>query len=159
MEPITPTDCFYYLISRATLVATSVLKRELAAAGVPQVKPAYLGVLMSLWIEDGLAAAELGRRAGLEPSTMTGLLDRMERDGILSRCADPRDRRAQRIVLTEAGKRLQQPVLQVVEQTLANGSRGVSEEEISRTKDILRHFLVNMQEERRGSHESENRRV
>jgi DNA-binding MarR family transcriptional regulator len=159
MQPITPTDCFYYLISRATLVATSVLKRELAAAAVPQVKPAYLGVLMSLWNEDGLAAAELGRRAGLEPSTMTGLLDRMERDGILSRCADPNDRRAQRIVLTEAGERYRTPVLQVVEQTLAKASRGFSEEEISRSKDFLRNFLSNMQEERKGGHEPENRRM
>jgi hypothetical protein len=55
--------------------------------------------------------------------------------------------------LTEAGRRYRQPVLQVVEQTLASGSKGVSEEAISRTKDVLRHFLINMQEERRGSHE------
>jgi DNA-binding MarR family transcriptional regulator len=159
MEPIRPTDCFYYLISRATLVATSVLKRELAAAGVPRVKPAYLGVLMSLWNEDGLAAAELGRRAGLEPSTMTGLLDRMERDGLLTRRPDPRDRRAQRIDLSEDGKRCREPVLQVVERTLANASKGFSEQEIAGTKNLLRHFLINMQEERRGSDESENRRL
>ena len=33
------------------------------------VRPAYLGVLMSLWQEDGLRLAELGRRVALEPST------------------------------------------------------------------------------------------
>jgi DNA-binding MarR family transcriptional regulator len=154
MEPIQPTDCFYYLISRATLVATSVLKRELADAGVPQVRPSYLGVLMVLWREDGLGAVELGRRAGLEPSSMTGLLDRMERDGLIARWPDPKDRRAQRICLTSDGKRFQAPVLSVVDRTLDKASRGIPEKLVSRTKDVLRHFLANMQEERRGAHDA-----
>ena len=153
MEPITPTDCFYYLISRVTLVATSLLKKELTAAEVERVKPAYLGVLMTLWNRDGLGAVDLGRHAGLEPSTMTGLLDRMERDGIVVRQADPSDRRAQRICLTEAGKQFRQPVLAVVERTLAKASRGLSEEELSGAKKVLRRFLTNVQEERRGSDE------
>jgi len=78
-EPmIDVTECPYYLITRASLACTARLKEALAAAGVGNIRPAYLGVLMSLWSDDGLRAVELGRRAGLEPSTMTGLLDRME---------------------------------------------------------------------------------
>jgi len=101
------TDCPYYLVSRATLVITNVLRRELQAAGIEQVKPAYLGVLMSLWVDDSLKVVELGRRAGLEPSTMTGLLDRMERDGLVARTADPADRRAHRTRLTDTAWGLQ----------------------------------------------------
>lgn len=153
MEPIRATDCFYYLISRATLLATSLLKKELAAVEVERVKPAYLGVLMTLWNKDGLGAVALGRQAGLEPSTMTGLLDRMERDGIVIRQADPNDRRAQRICLTKEGKRFRQPVLAVVERTLAKASKGVSEADLSVTRNVLRRFLTNVQEERRGSDE------
>ncbi|MBI5504113.1 MAG: MarR family transcriptional regulator [Deltaproteobacteria bacterium] len=152
MQPIIPTDCFYYLISRATLTATSVIKRELAAAGVEQVSPAYLGVLMTLWNADGLGALELGRGAGVEPSTVTGLLDRMERDGLLARQPDPDDRRAQRICLTELGQRLRQPVLSVVDEVLGRATSGFSEQELSTSKNFLRQFLANMQEERRGTH-------
>jgi DNA-binding MarR family transcriptional regulator len=153
MPIISPPDCFYYLISRATLLATSVLKKEFEAAGVTQVRPAYLGVLMVLWNEDRLGALELGRRAGLEPSSMTGMLDRMERDALIRREADPRDRRAQRICLTRAGKQCQQKVLKIVEETLAKGARGIPDGEVTRTKEILRHVLTNLQEEKRGSHE------
>jgi DNA-binding MarR family transcriptional regulator len=152
METIRPTDCLYYLISRVTLVATSVLRKALEAAGVPQVRPAYLGALMTLWKEDGLGTVELGRRAGLEPSSMTGLLDRMERDGLLRRRADPHDRRAQRIRLTDAAKRSQRTVLAVVDQTLSKGAKGASDTEVARTKDVLRQFLTNLEEERKGSH-------
>ena len=89
MIDTSPIDCPYYLISRVTLVVTSALKKGFTEAGVTAVKPAYLGVLLTLWREDGLKVIDLGRKAGLEPSTMTGLLDRMERDTLLYREADP----------------------------------------------------------------------
>lgn len=143
MTVTNPIECPYYLISRVTLVVTSALKRGFAEAGVEQVKPAYLGVLLSLWQEDGLQVARLGRRAGLEPSTMTGLLDRMERDGLAKRVADPRDRRAQRICLTTEGRNIQDTVTLVVDRILSNVFEGIPAEQIKAAKDILRQVLAN----------------
>lgn len=143
MTVTNPIECPYYLISRVTLVVTSALKKGFAEAGVEQVKPAYLGVLLSLWQEDGLQVARLGRRAGLEPSTMTGLLDRMERDGLAKRVADPRDRRAQRICLTTEGRNIQDTVTVVVDRILSNVFEGIPAEQIKAAKDILRQVLAN----------------
>lgn len=143
MELINPTDCPYYLISRTTLFGTSALKRGFAEAGVEQVRPAYIGVLMSLWREDGLNMTELGRRAGLEPSTMTGLLDRMERDRLLYRSADPDDRRALRVHLTEEGVHIQGTVLEVLDQIIAKVFSGISEKDMDHLKGILRRVLEN----------------
>lgn len=143
MTVTNPIECPYYLISRVTLVVTSALKKGFAEAGVEQVKPAYLGVLLSLWQEDGLQVARLGRRAGLEPSTMTGLLDRMERDGLAKRVADPRDRRAQRICLTTEGRNIQDTVTVVVDRILSKVFEGIPAEQIKAAKDILRQVLGN----------------
>lgn len=137
------TECPYYLISRATLVITAALRRDLEAVGAGQVRPAYLGVLMSLWQEDGLRGVELCRRAGLEPSSMTGLLDRMERDGLVARTADPADRRAHRISLTVEGRRLQKRVDRVVERTLEAVLSGVREPDLGRLKKSLKQILAN----------------
>jgi DNA-binding MarR family transcriptional regulator len=137
------TDCAFYLISRASLVGTSALKKELAAAGAEGIKPAYLGVLMILWAQDGLKAVELGRRVGLEPSSMTGLLDRMERDGLLTRQADPGDRRAQRIVLTARGRRARKPVSAVLDRALDTMFEGVAERDVEQLKQTLRQVLAN----------------
>jgi DNA-binding MarR family transcriptional regulator len=41
-----------------------------------------------------LSPGALARRAGLHPATMTGILDRLERGGWISRDRDPGDRRA-----------------------------------------------------------------
>ena len=46
---------------------------------------------------------DLARHAQLNPGAMTRLLDRLEERGVLERLADPSDRRALNIVLTEAG--------------------------------------------------------
>jgi len=138
-----PADCAYYLVSRVSLAVTACLKRSLAAAGVGMVRPAYLGVLLGLWREDGQRSVELGRRAGLEPSTMTGMLDRMERDGLVTREADPDDRRAQRIRLTTRGQDVRDPVLNIVDQTLDAAMEGVGDTEEERLKEMLRLVLGN----------------
>ena len=139
-------ECPYYLISRVSLVVTSALKKGFADAGVEKVRPAYLCVMMSLWKEDGLKVIELGKKAGLEPSTMTGLLDRMERDGLASRTTDPKDRRVLRIYLTETGQNVRNPVLKVIDDVLEDVFAGISKEDISHTKNLLRHVLANAHE-------------
>ena len=136
-------ECPYYLISRVSLVVTSALKKGFADAGVQKVRPAYLCVMMSLWEEDGLKVIELGKKAGLEPSTMTGLLDRMERDGLVRRTMDPTDRRVLRINLTEIGHQLRDSVLNVIDRVLTEVFAGIAEDDISHTKNLLRHVLAN----------------
>ncbi len=145
---IDPGECPYYLITRVSLGATAAMKRGFAEAGIGFVRPAYLGSLMSLWREDGLRVIDLGRRAGLEPSTMTGLLDRMERDGLVERRPDPADRRVLKIFLTETGARIRQTVIGIVDGTLLRVLSGVGRGEIDTLKELLRKVLVNVREER-----------
>ena len=138
-----PPDCPYYLISRATLAVTSHLKKGFSNEGIGTIKPAYLGVLLALWDEDGLKATELGKRAGLEPSTMTGLLDRMERDGVVKREPDPNDRRANRIHLTQEGIKAEVSATKVVSTTLENVFHKIDEKDIETTKNVLHTILQN----------------
>ncbi len=136
-------DCPYYLLTRASLATTGMMRRELAAVGWERVRPAYLGVLLCLWLEDGRQAGELGRCAGLEPSTMTGLLDRMERDGLLRRQPDPEDRRAHRIFLTAEGKEAESPVGEVIDSALDRMMADIDDKDVDRCKSILRQILTN----------------
>ena len=138
-----PTDHSYYLITRTSQVVAAALRKELDVAGAGEVRVAYLGALMVLWRQDDLKSGELGRSAGLEPSTMTGLLDRMERDGMVMRAPDPDDRRAQRIRLTEKGRNLHDPIMHAVDSTFSRVFSGVEEENLSQLKNTLRLVLSN----------------
>ncbi|MFV0473032.1 MAG: MarR family winged helix-turn-helix transcriptional regulator [Pikeienuella sp.] len=52
---------------------------------------------------EGLAPHELASRAGVTRATITGLIDGLERDGLLARAPEPADRRMIRVALTAAG--------------------------------------------------------
>ncbi len=142
-------NCPYNLVCRAYLASTSMLRKELSANGVGEVKPAYLGVLMILWEQDGLQASKLGKKAGLEPSSMTGMIDRMERDGLIERQSDPDDRRALRIFLTENGRTAQTIITKVVDEALTSMFKGISDQEMETTKKVLKKFIENMQRKKR----------
>jgi DNA-binding MarR family transcriptional regulator len=151
-----PEDCPYYLITRASLAATAALKREMDSRGLTDVTPAYLGVLMCLWqgagmdevlgklgAEDGMRITDLGRCAGLEPSTMTGLLDRMERDGLVHRANDPQDRRALQIHLTERGAGVRDQIFEAVDALFRELFAGIDPGQMETARWVLKKILSN----------------
>jgi len=61
--------------------------------------------------EQGLNPSELADKAGVTRATMTGLLDTLEKDGVIRREADVRDRRTVLVRLTETGRALLERML------------------------------------------------
>jgi DNA-binding MarR family transcriptional regulator len=54
---------------------------------------------------DGLRMGELSRRMMVTGGNVTGITDQLEKDQLVQRVADPHDRRAFTVKLTEAGRR------------------------------------------------------
>ena len=77
------------------------LDRVLDHAGltIPQ-----FDVLANLGMSDGITQQELAGRLLVTKGNVCGVLDRMESAGLVQRRADPRDRRANRLHLTERGR-------------------------------------------------------
>jgi DNA-binding MarR family transcriptional regulator len=93
-------DDLGFLLAKATQRWNELLAERFAAAGYGEVRPSYGSVLLPLFEEDGLRMGELARRARLSKQTMTELVRRLERDGLVERRADPDDGRASLIYLT-----------------------------------------------------------
>ena len=66
------------------------------------------GVMRCLRDSGPASAAQLSRTLYVTPSTMTGLIDRLESKGLVSRIKKTEDRRITMINLTKAGKNLSQ---------------------------------------------------
>lgn len=92
-----------YLVNRAARAFANRLANQLRPfdVGIGQ-----WAVLMHLWSNDAMTQAQLARRVAIEQPTMVRTIDRMERDGLVTRSPDPSDRRAIRISLTERGAAL-----------------------------------------------------
>ena len=62
------------------------------------------GQLLCVLMAQPYGMSELGAMLGLAKSSMTGLVDRTERNGLVRREPDPRDTRAVRVALTQRGQ-------------------------------------------------------
>lgn len=65
---------------------------------------AQLRVLTALEEDDGCPAGRLAERAGVTPATITGMLDILEEQGIVTRTRSERDRRVVIARLTDEGR-------------------------------------------------------
>ncbi|WP_298110716.1 MarR family winged helix-turn-helix transcriptional regulator, partial [Bradyrhizobium sp.] len=63
-------------------------------------------VLFRLREQEGLSQVDLAEVLELQPISLVRLLDRLVEHGLVERRSDPRDRRANRLFLTPAGRRL-----------------------------------------------------
>jgi MarR family transcriptional regulator, lower aerobic nicotinate degradation pathway regulator len=93
-----------FLLAKAYQRACVIFKEEFEGYDLT---PQQFGLLGFLWHEDGVTQAELSAKSQIDRTTMGGLIDRLEKEGLVARCSHPEDRRAYRICLTEKGKALQ----------------------------------------------------
>jgi len=73
-------------------------EKRLAPFGLTS--PQYF-VFNALWMGDGISIGELGERVSLDSSTLTGIIDRLEKTGYVERKTNPGDRRSILIFLTD----------------------------------------------------------
>lgn len=83
-----------------------------------------------------LTMRELALRMGCEPSNVTYVADRLEKQGIVERQADPHDRRAKRLALTAQGTALREQLMEILNQE--SPLAGLSYEE----QKTLHHLLL-----------------
>lgn len=93
-----------FLLAKAYQRACAIFKEEFEGYDLT---PQQFALLCFLWQRDGLSQAELSSKSQIDRTTMGGLVDRLEADGLVKRLPHPEDRRAYQICLTDAGKTLE----------------------------------------------------
>jgi DNA-binding MarR family transcriptional regulator len=87
--------------------------------------------LLALKAEEPLSVKELARQAVLSPSTIVGILDRLEEKELVGRCRSSNDRRSVLITLTEKGQRLLAGAPSPIQDSLARSLKKLPEEEMA----------------------------
>lgn len=138
-----------FLISQIKQIQGRVFGRLLTEAGIDEFNGAQGHILYVLWQEDNLPIVELARRTGLAKTTLTSMLDRMEKLGHITRCYDSKDRRQIRICLTDNARRLESKYSEVSDEMSHLFYKGFTDEEILRLDAELEKILRNLEEEER----------
>jgi DNA-binding MarR family transcriptional regulator len=92
-----------FLLSQLGAHIAGEFQRRMSGIGV---EPRTYAVLMALATEDGQSQRQLAARLGIHRNAMVTVIDALEADGLVKRMANPDDRRAFAITLTDQARRL-----------------------------------------------------
>ncbi len=109
-----------------------------------KVTPGQWFFLRALWQEEGLSQRELSRRVGTTEPTTVSALRLLERNGLIRRERNARDRRTINIFLTDAAKRLKDDLLPYALEVNEVATAGLSAEEMTQLHDILTKLRDNL---------------
>jgi DNA-binding MarR family transcriptional regulator len=85
----------------------------------------------------GITAGNLAQILHVHPSTLTGVLKRLEKRGLLERKSDPLDGRKALFALTETGRNLDIPSTGTVEAAVQRALSKMTRTRITHTQDVL----------------------
>ena len=105
-------ECINYLLTQAQIKVNQIFKENLS---IYDITPAQYVLLYHFWHEDGLSPSKLSTLSGIDASTITGLLTRMEKKDFIKRKHSEEDRRGVNVFLTLKGKGLEESICQVIE--------------------------------------------
>lgn len=120
----------------AARLVTQAYRPHLEALGLTYAQ--YL-VLLVLWERDGRTVTELGERLYLDSGTLTPLLKRLERSGLVRRQRRRDDERVVENRLTAEGRRLRKRAAKVPPALLCEV--GLDLKETARIRDTVRGLL------------------
>ena len=104
--------------------------------------PQYL-VLMVLWEQDAQTVNQLKEKLMLDTNTLSPMLKRMEKNGLLKRNRSSQDERSVILQLTESGKQLKLQALPIPEKLIKEIlSHNIPLEDMLKLKDILSELIA-----------------
>ena len=109
-----------------------------------QVSAPQLNCLLALYENGPLPPSQIARYIMVKSSTVTGIIDRLEQKGLVTRVRNSPDRRVITIELTETGKRLADHAPPPIQQKIIDGLKRLPEgeiEEIVRALTKLTYML------------------
>ncbi|MBC7360273.1 MAG: MarR family transcriptional regulator [Desulfacinum sp.] len=106
-------DCLCFQLASLSRSLSKHYRDRIAPYGLTQ---AQFFMLIALYEEDGALPSRLAEKTHLDRPTVTGLIDRLERDGWVERRSDPEDRRSLRVYLTGKALEHRQPLLAVYDE-------------------------------------------
>ncbi len=127
------------LLAKAEQAHHQQTKKRLIQAGI-DITPVQWLILYTLFKQDGESISQLSNRAYLDNSTITGVIDRLEKAGYVSREPFEGDRRAYKIVLQPKAYQIKEQVSAIIDGIYQDMTAGFSEQEI----EIFRKVLLNV---------------
>jgi len=134
-----------FLMAKIRQVSGRIFERTLKEYNV-EINSAQGRIMFALWQKDSISINELAKKTQLKKSTLTSMLDRLEKMGYVRRLRSESDRRKVLIKRTKKDKALESKYVVVSQELTKLFYKGFSESRIDRFERDLERILDNLTE-------------
>ena len=132
-----------YIMGRAARGLGTLLNRNFGEAGF-DVTCEQWSVLVNLWEKNGQSQQDLAGTTCKGKTSMTRLIDNMEKHNLVVRVPSKSDKRQKLIYLTKKAQDLQGNLVAIVQQTLKDAQKNIDAKDVALCKKVLRQVYDNV---------------
>jgi DNA-binding MarR family transcriptional regulator len=132
-----------HLFGKASRELAKQLQRRFNKAGHAVTAEQWVP-LMILWRRDGLSQQEIADATDKDKTTITRLVNVMEKRDLVVRVPDKKDRRQKLIYLTNKGRALEHDLMAIASDTLSSAIQGIEREHLAICEDVLEKIRDNL---------------
>lgn len=136
-----PNESLGYLVRDTNLAVGKALRRNLSKYGMTLGQYYFM---RALWIEEGLSQRELSRRVGTTEPTTASVIRLLEKNGLIRRVRNRKDRRTINIFPTKKGGNLKNELLRMATDINESATKNFNAEEVEQLKGLLRNMKANL---------------
>ncbi|MBK7104862.1 MAG: MarR family transcriptional regulator [Ignavibacteriae bacterium] len=133
-----------FIIVKCGRLIENRLKIDFEKAGI-NITPQQWSVLTYLWNDDGISQQQLADAFSKDKTSMTRLLNNMEKNNLISRKQNTIDKRNNKIFLTEKSNLIKIDSIKIAEKTLLEIITGVDHKELKLSKKVLKQINKNLE--------------
>jgi len=98
-------------------------------------------VLRTLLVYGAMSSADLSRNLYVTPANITGVIDRLEKKGLVERIRQKTDRRVALVSLTESGEELSEQLPDPIETKLISGLVNLAPEQVQALGEAMKRLI------------------
>jgi DNA-binding MarR family transcriptional regulator len=128
------------LLKKIYRLYSNELLKHLQSKGFTDLRPSFLEVLFYICESDGPSIKQIGASCGLKKQTMTSHLNELEKRNYIVRNTSLKDKREQRIYLTEYGEKFKFNLFECIDELESTYGQVVGQLELDRIDHLLKNF-------------------
>lgn len=127
----------FYLIARIREKANNFIQNSLIEYGLKELAPSHGDILFALFKHESLTMKEITEVIDRDKSTVTGLIVKLEKLGLVTKIPDKKDRRTIYIRLTSKGQQLKPTLIAISDELIEKLNNGLNFEEQLQLEKLL----------------------
>ncbi|MDI6761984.1 MAG: MarR family transcriptional regulator [Thermodesulfobacteriota bacterium] len=136
-------ECLCFIVGKASRNMVKIVRDKVSPYGLT---PTQFFLLIALYEENGILITALAKKVALDKSTLTSLLDHLERNELIQRSAHPTDRRIIQIYLTPKAEAMREDLIRIYHEINGLFLSRLAPEELKIFEGIINKLEIGKQE-------------